>query len=156
MQLVRYTIHMSDADLNHLLVAARRQSRSSVLLRQAIAKKHGLNASDAECLDFLLDNGYASATDIVRYTGLTKGSVTTMLDRLERRGFIKREVSDKDRRGIVVGVNVDALAPMITDYGRLSQATYELFESYDTRQQKLICSYLDRSADLYQELLRDV
>ena len=54
---------------------------SSVLFRDAISKKMGLNVADWECPNFLTLRGISSPTKLARYRGLASGSVTTMLDR---------------------------------------------------------------------------
>ena len=82
---------ISKKDLEkQVFMAAREQGISSVLFRNAIGRKLGLNITDSECLSFLTIKGISTPTQLARYTGLTTGSVTAMLDRLEKASPIDR------------------------------------------------------------------
>ena len=83
-------------------MAARDQGVSSVLFRNAIGRKLGQSVTDNECLSFLMIKGTATPTELAHYTGLTSGSTTAMLDRLEKAGFISRKPNPEDRRGTLV------------------------------------------------------
>jgi len=48
----------------------------------------GLGRSDWRCLEYLVENGEARPGSIQQALGLTSGSVTALLDRLERRKLI--------------------------------------------------------------------
>ena len=58
--------------------------------------------SDAQCLRLLVEQGPASPRAIMRALGLTSGSVTALLDRLEADGLVTRSPDPKDRRALVV------------------------------------------------------
>jgi hypothetical protein len=71
-----------------VFIAARGQGASSVLFRNAMGRKLGLNIADWECLGYVSMKGTSTPTELARYTGLTTGSTTAMLDRLEKAGYI--------------------------------------------------------------------
>ena len=87
-----------------VFLAAREQGVSSVLFRNALGRTLGLNITESECLSLLSIKGISTPTEIARYTGLTTGSTTTMLDRLEKSGFIQRIPNPKDRRGVLIKI----------------------------------------------------
>lgn len=68
----------------------------------AISAAHGIGRSDWRCLQMLAHEGPQSPGNLQRALGLTSGSVTALLDRLEKRGFLKRRRHATDRRGVVV------------------------------------------------------
>src|SRR5437868_14180323 len=72
-----------------------------ILFHQAVADRLGLALSDFKCLT-LLDEQGSTAGDIAVRTGLTTGAVTRMIDRLERRGWVRRESNPEDRRRVRV------------------------------------------------------
>ncbi|HEV9037015.1 MAG TPA: hypothetical protein VGQ51_10350, partial [Puia sp.] len=51
-------------------------TRSSLMLQQNISQEAGLNATDAECLDYLMEMGPSTAGALAQATGLTTGAVT--------------------------------------------------------------------------------
>jgi DNA-binding MarR family transcriptional regulator len=91
-----------------VILGAREYGISSVLFRNAIGSKLGVNVTDMECLGLLFFKGIATPTELSRYTGLTSGSTTAMLDRLGKAGLIERKPNPNDRRGtlIVIRQNV--------------------------------------------------
>ncbi len=73
-----------------------------------------------------------TAGDLARATGLTTASITGVLDRLEEAGYVRRERDSKDRRRVVVHLELDkALAnvaplflPMVRDWQEQVAADY--------------------------------
>jgi MarR family 2-MHQ and catechol resistance regulon transcriptional repressor len=62
----------------------------------------GLGVSDFAVLEVLLNKGPQKVNDIGRRVGLTSGSITTAIDRLEERGLVARGLDDVDRRSRIV------------------------------------------------------
>jgi DNA-binding MarR family transcriptional regulator len=126
-----------------VFMAARDQGINNVLFRNAIARKLGLSVADNECMSFLtIKGGVATPTEIARYTGLTTGSTTAMLDRLEKAGFIARKPNPNDRRGVLVTVShnwQDKAMPLVQD---IQAAHRELIEAYSEAELKTIVSFL--------------
>ncbi|MCX7747681.1 MAG: MarR family transcriptional regulator [Clostridia bacterium] len=61
-----------------------------------------INAAQGRILFFLWKNDGISIQEISRMTSLEKSTLTSMLDRLEASGYIKRVPSKEDRRKILV------------------------------------------------------
>jgi MarR family 2-MHQ and catechol resistance regulon transcriptional repressor len=62
----------------------------------------GLGFSDFAVLEVLLNKGPQKVNDIGRRVDLTSGSITTAIDRLEKRGLVVRGLDDEDRRSRIV------------------------------------------------------
>src|ERR1043166_5003014 len=62
----------------------------------------GLNSTDFASLCLLLLHGPAPAGRLAALTGLTTGAVTGLVDRLERAGFVRRELDPADRRKVII------------------------------------------------------
>jgi MarR family transcriptional regulator, 2-MHQ and catechol-resistance regulon repressor len=62
----------------------------------------GFCFSDFATLEALLHKGPQSVTEIAHRIGLTAGSMSIALDRLERRGLIRRHAHPTDRRNRVI------------------------------------------------------
>src|SRR3979411_2911783 len=75
--------------------------RSTDAFDDAVAQRLGLNRSDLRCLDWLSD-GPKSAGQLAAATGLTSAATTTLVDRLERRGLVRRVRDAADRRKVLV------------------------------------------------------
>jgi DNA-binding MarR family transcriptional regulator len=128
-----------------VFVAARENGVSSVLFRNAIGRKLGLNVTDSECLSLLaIRGGTSTPTELARYTGLTTGSTTAMLDRLAKVGFIRRKPNPKDRRGVLVEITKkwgQTAGPFVAGVQR---AHDELIASYSDEELETIADFLTR------------
>jgi DNA-binding MarR family transcriptional regulator len=67
-----------------------------------VAAQAGLGGSDAQFVGFLQVHGPLTAGRLAELSGLSTGSVTGVIDRLERTGFVRRERDATDRRKVVV------------------------------------------------------
>lgn len=127
-----------------VMIAARENGISAVLFRNAIARKLGLNITDSECLTLLSIKGTSTPTELARYTGLTTGSTTAMLDRLEKAGFIRRRPNPKDRRGVLIEIAEkwqEAAGPVVAG---VQAAHAELISSYSDEELETIVDFLTR------------
>lgn len=68
---------------------------------EAVGEIFGLSASERLCLSFLY-GGAQTASAIARHIRLTPAAVTTLLDRLEKRGYVRRTADASDRRKVMV------------------------------------------------------
>jgi DNA-binding MarR family transcriptional regulator len=127
-----------------VFIAAREQGISSVLFRNATARRLGLNVTDSECLSLLTIKGVSTPTELARYTGLTTGSATAMLDRLEKAGFIKRKPNPNDRRGVLIEVSerwTKTARPLVVG---IQKAHNELIAGYSDKELETIADFLTR------------
>jgi DNA-binding MarR family transcriptional regulator len=69
---------------------------------EAATGSMGLNRTDGRCLDILERKGRMSAGELAAESGLTSGAITSVLDRLETKGYVRRVRSESDRRKVYV------------------------------------------------------
>lgn len=75
--------------------------RSTQAFDDEVGRQLGLNPADLRCLDWLVDRA-RSASELSEATGLSSAATTAMIDRLERKGFVRRSRSVDDRRRVLV------------------------------------------------------
>jgi MarR family 2-MHQ and catechol resistance regulon transcriptional repressor len=93
---------------------ARHATRSIVSLDMCI--------SDFGVLEVLLHKGPQSVGEIGRRVELTSGSITTAIDRLEKRGLVARVAHVSDRRARVVHLTPDGKARITKVFATHKQA----------------------------------
>ncbi|WJH36140.1 MarR family transcriptional regulator [Paenibacillus sp. CC-CFT747] len=93
-----------------LIGELRQNSARAVMFHQLISEQLGLNATDHKCLDFLNRTGPVTAGQLAQLTGLTTGAVTSVIDRLEKAGYVVRDKDPNDRRRVVVKTVSDSTA----------------------------------------------
>lgn len=99
-----------------------------------IARLLDINRTDLRCLDLLLQRGPSAPSRLSVELGLTTGSVTAMLDRMEKAGYITRTPDPSDRRKVIVQATpeiaaqaMDAMTPLMEDSAK-SMAHYKIAE----------------------------
>ncbi|WP_171814498.1 MarR family transcriptional regulator [Arthrobacter dokdonensis] len=61
-----------------------------------------LGPSDLDALDLLYNDGSMAPKDLSALMGVTSGTMTALLDRVEKAGFLKRERNPNDRRALLI------------------------------------------------------
>jgi DNA-binding MarR family transcriptional regulator len=101
------TAEQARADIQGLLV---RFIADVVLFNHAVAQDLGLGSSDAQFLTLLQVHGSLTPGQLAELTGLSTGTVTGVIDRLERAGLVHRRRDDVDRRKVIVKLDEAAVA----------------------------------------------
>ena len=70
--------------------------------KSIIARQYNISINDIECLKLLLDRPKMGIKDLLKGTGLNASQLSRILDRLEDRGIIQRNIDQKDRRNFYI------------------------------------------------------
>ena len=129
-------------------------SANGSLVHQAIADRLGLIPTDLRCLDAVGREPRLTAGRLAVITGLSTSATTAALDRLERRGFIRRLRDDLDRRRVFVvstGLREEESARLFAPLGAVAA---EIMGAYDDAQLTLIADFLDELNAAHARLVR--
>jgi DNA-binding MarR family transcriptional regulator len=145
----------SRADLIERLSNLRgRVSTSALLIHQAIADQLGLGPTDLKCLDAARDEPHLTPGRLAQITGLSTSATTAALDRLERRGFIKRLRDEHDRRRVFVRSTGQHEADTAQLFAPIAAATAAIFDDYTVEQLRLIADFFERLNKVNEQLIR--
>src|SRR6516225_5739262 len=140
---------MPKQDLVKQVVRAERESNiGAVLFHQAVGEVLGVNVTDMKCLDIISLRGSASPSQLAALTGLTTGSTTAMIDRLERRRLIARQPNPRDRRGTTVVLTAHAMRKLPALFKSLSVAKEALAARYTEAELAIVADFFARAAVL--------
>ena len=134
--------HSKEELQKQVMIAARDNGTSSILFRNALARKMNLNVTESMCLSLLGIQGTSTPTELAHYTGLTSGSTTTMLDRLEKIHFITRKPNPKDRRGVLIEITPEytqKAGPLVMG---IQKANKDLIAKYTDQELHTIIDFL--------------
>jgi MarR family transcriptional regulator, 2-MHQ and catechol-resistance regulon repressor len=81
-----------------LAIVLERCSRAVGRVAEESVREAGMCLTDFVALEALLHKGPLTITEIQDTVGLASGSMTAAVDRLEKKGFIRRKPSTSDRR----------------------------------------------------------
>ena len=117
---------------------------------EAAAEVLGVNRTDLRCLGLLLRRGPTHPGELARAIWLTPGAMTTVLDRLERKGFVRRAPDSADRRGVRVEVTDRLRGPVEAIWGPLRDEGGRRLAAYATRELEFLLEFLRYGRDLQQ------
>jgi DNA-binding MarR family transcriptional regulator len=138
-------------ELEHqVIMGAREYGISTTLFRNAIGSKLGVNVTDMECLALLFFRGIATPTELSRYTGLSSGATTAMLDRLERAKLITRRPNPADRRGTLIAVEKKSIETVGPLFASTRQAQDALVSSYSEAELTTIADFFQRFTAVWE------
>lgn len=127
-----------------IVFAARDYSTAAVMFHAAVAKRFGLSATDLKTLDVLQRLGPLTAGAIGAQTGLATASVTSLIDRLEKKRFVRRVRNAKDGRSVLVELT-----------SKLEKQVAPLFESLGKRMRRRAGSYDRATGAAIKEFLAE-
>jgi DNA-binding MarR family transcriptional regulator len=107
----------------------------------------GLNPSDLRCLDWLTERPM-TAGELATATGLSNAATTTLLDRLEGRGFVRRVRDVGDRRRVLVELAPEGQSTVLRLYGPLAAEGAGLLARFNTTELQHIRDFLVDATEL--------
>lgn len=117
------------------------------LLNHHVAAHLNLKDIDLGCLDTIARQGPLSPSALARSAGLHPATVTGILDRLERGGWVVRERDPSDRRAVVVRALRDRNAEIFRLYSGMNASLDQLLAGYSADELDLLTGFLRRTTD---------
>jgi DNA-binding MarR family transcriptional regulator len=122
------------------------------LSRTEFARRHGLHATDLRALIALLDAGRAGrrATPgwLGEQLGLNSAGTTTLIDRLERLGHVRRVRDTRDRRKVFLEVTPEAVELGWAFFGPQIGAMVAGMRSFTGAELTTVGRFLDALSDI--------
>jgi DNA-binding MarR family transcriptional regulator len=126
------------------------------LLNHQVSDRLELKGSDLECLDLISREGPLSPSALARRAGLHPATMTGILDRLERGGWIARDRDPADRRGVVVRAERGRAADVFRLFSGMNTAMEEICAEYGEDDLQLLAGFLRRTADAGRAATEDL
>lgn len=126
--------------------AGSRYGARFMLVHQAVADRLGLNIIDLRCLRLAQEAADPTAGYLARITGLTTGTITGVLDRLEKARFVRRERDTEDRRKVIVKVLPGGLQRVEKIMAPLSQDMSKAMQDFTEEELKAVVRFFDVTA----------
>lgn len=112
-------------------------------LDDVASRFYGLNRTDMRALEIVSRSGPIAPTELARLMGFTTGGITTVVDRLEKAGYVTRRPAGSDRRRLVV-VATDATTDKDRQaFAPLMDSTAELIGTFKRTELAAIARFLD-------------
>ncbi|EKF75875.1 MarR family transcriptional regulator [Alcanivorax hongdengensis A-11-3] len=121
-----------------VLIALRQIIRATDLYSRKLSKVAGLTSPQLLILQAIAAHGEMTMGDLANEVTLSQATVTTILDRLEKRGLLGRKRGESDKRRV---------------YAHLTQAGMDIIEKAPTPLQDEFIARFDRLEEWEQSLI---
>lgn len=117
------------------------------LLNHQISAHFDLRDIDFDCLDLVKRHGPISPSALARRAGLHAATMTGVLDRLEKGGWIVRERNLVDRRAVVLQARRERHQQLFSLYSGMNTSMDKLLTRYTVEELERIADFLRHTAD---------
>jgi DNA-binding MarR family transcriptional regulator len=114
-----------------------------MMVHQAVADRLGLNVIDLRCLRLAREAVEPTAGHLAKITGLTTGTITALLDRLEKARFIRRERDPEDRRKVIVRVLPGGVQKVARIMAPLSEDMNRALQNFTEEELRAVVKFFD-------------
>ncbi len=137
--------------VKQVIFGARDYGVSTVLFRHAVGETLGVNVTDMECLFLIFFKGIATPAELSRYTGLSSGATTAMLDRLERARLIERRSNPADRRSKHIVISRESAERVAPLFSSVRQAQDRLVSGLSEGELEVLLRFFKESEAMWDE-----
>lgn len=134
---------ISEDQISSVISALRELGSEQDRLDDAASRFYGLNRTDMRALEIVSRSGPIAPTELARLMGFTTGGITTVVDRLEKAGYVARRPSGSDRRRLVVEATDATVEKDRQAFAGLVGATGELIATFKRTELAAITRFLD-------------
>ena len=134
--------------IDEVLVALRRVIRATDLHSKHLAKTTGLTAPQILLLQTIRNKGRTTIGELANHMNLSQATVTTIIDRLEKREFVYRERSTSDKRKVHALLSDQGLEVLKDSPTPLQDSFARQFVDLQDWEQTMIIASLQRIAQM--------
>jgi DNA-binding MarR family transcriptional regulator len=135
--------------LHHLAVA-------SAAVDTVLARQLRLSASDYLALKHLLNaDPPIGPVELGRLLGISSGSATSLIDRLEQARYVERQAHPLDRRRVVVRPSSHAIRLVADGFAPLKEELDELTNTFTGSERATIQTFLTKTTTIYRHFSAD-
>lgn len=119
------------------------------MLNHRVGARLGLRDVDLDCLDLISRHGPLSPSALGHRTGLHPATVTGILDRLQRDGWITRDRDPDatDRRAVSIRALGDRNREVFGLYSQMNASLDQICDGYTDAELSVLADFLRRSTD---------
>ena len=116
------------------------------LLNHRVGARLALKDVDLDCLDVIARYGPLTPSALAQRAGLHPATMTGVIDRLERDGWVVRERDHADRRAVLIRALPERAGELVRLYAGMNHSMDEICAQYGSAELDVIADFLQRTA----------
>ena len=137
--------------MNQITDTIREMGVVMTVLNLRAGEQVGLRDVELKALDVLMRDGAMSAKALGQRLGIHPATMTGILDKLEKGGWVTRERDADDRRVVLIQPVRQRVGEIVRLFGGMNAMAVELLEKYDAAQLATIAEFLDSTVAMAKE-----
>lgn len=133
-----------------VLDSLRRMFRALEMQSRRLSRTHGLTGPQLVVLQELIKHPDSGITELARNIRVSQATATNIVDRLEQRGYVRRDRSGSDKRRVLVSATPEGRTLLASNPSYLHQQFLDRFSALESWEQTLILSSLQRVAAMLE------
>ena len=121
---------------------------------ERVGRRFELNLAERHCIALLVAKGPQMASAIAREISLTPPAVTALLDRLERRGFVRRRADPTDRRKVLVEADEMTMVVAREAYMPVGEAGDRFLERFTQKELETILRFVQGALEIQKSFMQ--
>lgn len=138
---------MQDGRFTDYLSHAQQFGARTVLLQDAAARRLGLTPTELETFRLLQHEGPVTASELAQQSGLTRASMSAIVDKLANRDFLFRTQDRNDRRRWTLEANPAAIAIIDALYSVHAKRVEKALAEYSEGEFAVVLRFLSMFAE---------
>ncbi len=130
------------------LVALRKILRATEINARALAREAGLTPSQHIILQLIDSLDAPTPSAVAKEASITQATVTSLIDKLERQGFVERRRDDVDKRRVIVDITERGARALREAPDILQDRFQGRFRELNDWEQSMIITVLERIASI--------
>jgi DNA-binding MarR family transcriptional regulator len=115
------------------------------LLSHQVSSTAQIKDIDLDTLDYLSQHGAKTPSGLAQGIGVHPATMTGILDRLERGGWIVRERDTTDRRAVLVTIDPRRNSDIVNLYAGMDAAMNEVVAGFTDQELDVVVAFLERA-----------
>jgi len=136
-------------------LAVMRYQDSTQSLDETVGEIYDLNPAERHCLSFIWP-APQTASAIAREIRLTPASVTALIDRLEKRGLVRRRPDPTDRRRVYVEATAQTKRLTEEAYLPTGEAGAAMLGSYSAEELAIILRFIGDATAVQERMIAEL
>lgn len=130
------------------LIALRRILRATEMFGRDLARAAGLTPAQFRVLQVISEKGSSTPKAISQRMGVSQATMTALIDKLESKGMVTRQRSERDRRQTDIVITGKGAAAIEQAPDALQQIFVRRFEALEDWEQAQLIASLERVASM--------